>query len=99
MSNVAVSLIKEKSKIFQTVLSSPGMSEKCKISLTVSRQNILLLSRLIEAGFLTDKNPFGDEIIEALPENSLEEFKTIHEEILRKGDLTEFYERLKSISS
>lgn len=99
MSNVAASLNKEKSKIFQTVLSSPGMSEKCKISLMISRQNILLLSRLIEAGFLTDKNPFADEIIEALPENSLEEFKTIHEEILRKGDLTEFYERLKSISS
>ena len=97
MSNVAASLNKEKSKIFQTVLSSPGMSEKCKISLMMSRQNILLLSRLIEAGFLTDKNPFVDEIIEALPENSLEEFKSIHEEILRKGALTEFYEKLKLI--
>jgi hypothetical protein len=98
MSNLGASVEKEKSKIFQTILSSPGMSEKCKISLTMSRQNILLLSRLIEAGFLTDKGPFEDEIIKALPENSLEEFKTIHEEILRKGSLTEFYERLKSIS-
>jgi hypothetical protein len=99
MTNVETSGSKEKSKIFQTVLSSPGMSEKCKIALMMSRQNILLLSRLIEAGFLTDKAPFKDEIIDALPENSLEEFRTIHEEILRKGDLTEFYERLKSISS
>ena len=40
---------KEKSKIFETVLSSPGMNEKCKIVLMLSRQNILLLSRLIEA--------------------------------------------------
>ena len=95
MSNVATSGNKEKSKIFQTVLSSPGMNEKCKINLMMSRQNILLLSRLIEAGLLTDKNLFDDEIISALPEDSLEEFKNIHEEILRKGELTEFYDRLK----
>lgn len=95
MSNVATTSSKEKSKIFETVLSSPGMTEKCKIVLSISRQNILLLSRLIEAGLLKDKNGFDDEIISALPEESLDEFKTIHEEILRKGDLTEFYQRLK----
>jgi len=92
MSNVAS---KEKSKIFETVLSSPGMNEKCKIVLMLSRQNILLLSRLIESGLLTNERAFNDEIIAALPKESVEEFKAIHEEILRKSDLTEFYERLK----
>ncbi len=96
MSNVAT-VNKEKSKVFQTILSSPGMNEKCKINLTLSRQNILLLSRLIEAGLLTDNSPFDDEIIAALPEGSLEEFKTIHEEILRKSGLTDFYQCLKSL--
>ena len=95
MSNVQANGSKEKSKIFQTVLSSPGMTEKCKINLMISRQNILLLGRLIEAGLLSDKNPFDDEILAALPEDSLEQFKTIHEEILKKGELTDFYERLK----
>lgn len=96
MSNVAT-VNKEKSKVFQTILSSPGINEKCKINLTLSRQNILLLSRLIEAGLLTDNSPFDDEIIAALPEGSLEEFKTIHEEILRKSELTDFYQCLKSL--
>ena len=64
MSNVAN---KEKSKIFETVLSSPGMNEKCKIVLMLSRQNILLLTRLMEAGLLTDEQAFDDEIIAALP--------------------------------
>jgi hypothetical protein len=96
MSNVAT-VNKEKSKVFQTILSSPGMTQKCKINLTLSRQNILLLSRLIEAGLWTDNNPFGDEIIAALPEGSLAEFKTIHEEILRKSELTDFYQCLKSL--
>jgi hypothetical protein len=46
---------------------------------------------------LTDQQNFKDEIISVLPKESLEEFKTIHEEILRKSDLTEFYEKLKSL--
>ena len=88
---------KEKSKIFETVLSSPGMNGRCRINLVMSRQNILLLSRLIEAGLLTKEQRFEDEIINALTKESAEEFKTIHEEILKKADLLEFYEKLKSI--
>jgi hypothetical protein len=95
MSNAVTNSSKEKSKIFETVLSSPGMNEKCKINLQISRQNILLLSRLIEACLLSDKKNFDDEIISALPKESLEEFRGIHEEILKKAELTEFYEKLK----
>ena len=97
MSNVSTTTSKEKSKIFQAILSSPGMGEKCKINLLISRQNILLLSRVIEAGLLSEDNLFDDEIIHALPKDSLSELKLIHEEILKKGALTEFYERLKMI--
>ena len=88
---------KEKLKIFETILSSPGMTEKCKIVLQVSRQNVLLLSRLIEAGLLTKEQPYEDAIISSLPKDSGEEFRVIHEEILRKADLTDFYEKLKSL--
>ena len=97
MSNVTTTVNKEKSKIFETILSSPGMTEKCKIVLTISRQNILVLGRLIEVGLITDNNTYKDEITAALSMESLDEFKTIHEEILRKGELTDFYQRLKML--
>ena len=97
MSNVATTASREKLKIFETVLSSPGMNEKCKIVLTISRQNILVLGRLIEAGFIAENSSFKDEIMAALSKESLDEFKTIHEEILRKGELTDFYQRLKAL--
>ncbi len=93
----AVTGSKDKLKIFETILCSPGMNEKCKISLVISRQNILILSRLIEAGLLTGKNSLDDEIIGVFPKDSLDEFKLIHEEILKKGDLAEFYQKLKTI--
>ncbi len=91
------SVKKEKSKVFETVLSSPGMSESCKVVFVASRQNILLLSRLIEAGLLSEKNSFDDEVLQALPEESKAEFKSIHEEILKKSGLTDFYDRLKQL--
>ncbi|HEU5363998.1 MAG TPA: hypothetical protein VFU62_00615 [Hanamia sp.] len=97
MSTVALNENKSKSKIFETILSSPGMNEKCKINLQLSRQNIIFLSRLLEAGLQPEKNNFYDEIIAALPKESLEELKLIQEEVLKKGALTEFYERLKSL--
>lgn len=87
----------DKARIFETVLSSPGMTEKCKIVLQLSRQNILLLSRLIEAELLSKEHTLDDDIIHAFPEETEEDFRSIHEEILRKAELTEFYQKLKSL--
>ncbi len=95
MSSTGTNSKNEKLTIFSTVLSSPGMSAHCKIVLHMSRQNVLLLSRLIEAGILNGKGNFEDEILSALPEQSPGEFKVIHEEILNKSGLTDFYEKLK----
>lgn len=86
----------EKAKVFEMILSSPGMSETCKLTLTVSRQNVLLLGRLMEAGFFSEAKSFDDEILAALPKESLEEMRQLQEEMLRKSNLTAFYERLKS---
>ena len=87
----------EKKRIFETVLSSPGMSEKCKIMLQLSRQNVLLLGRLIEAGLLDEQRRFKDEILAALPKESIDEWRQLHEEILKKSNLTNFYDRLKAL--
>lgn len=86
---------KEKSKIFEMILCSPGMAEQSKISLKITRQNVLVLSRLIEAGILNAKGAFEDEILGSLSEESVAEFKVIHEEILKKAGLADFYEKLK----
>jgi hypothetical protein len=85
----------EKLKIYETVLSSPGMSEKCKIILHLSRQNILLLSRIIELGLEADKKQMNGDILMLLTEEGIEEFRKVLVEILSKGGLTEFYEKLK----
>ena len=42
-----------------------------------------------------DKKVLDDEIIAAFPGESVDDLRTVHDEILKKADLTEFYERLK----
>ena len=96
MSIVGTSGKKEKSKVFEMILCSPGMAESCKMSFKITRQNVLVLSRLIEAGILNSKNLFEDDILNSLPEESIAEFKLVHEEILKKAGLADFYEKLKS---
>ena len=41
-------------KVFETVLSVPGMNDNIKIQLSIPRKNVLLLSKVIERG-LTGK--------------------------------------------
>lgn len=38
-------------RIYETVLSIPGMNDNVKINLNIPRKNILLLSRLLNGGY------------------------------------------------
>ena len=87
----------EKLKIYETVLSSPGMGEKCKIILQLSRQNILVLSRIIEGGLEADEKETKGDILMLLTREGIDEFRKVVDDILQKGELTNFYENLKSL--
>lgn len=95
MNSAAMNQGNEKLKIYETVLSSPGFREKCKIVLQLSRQNILLLSRIIEFGLEANKKDMKADILALLSEEDFDEFRKIVVEILQKGGLTDFYQKLK----
>jgi hypothetical protein len=82
-------------KIFEAVLSSPGMKEKCKIGMNLSRQTILLFCRIIENGLENKEGQIADEFLLFLPGETRDELKAIIEEMLQKGGLVDFYKRLK----
>lgn len=96
MSSVTGANKKDKARLFEMVLSSPGMNENCRIGLKITRQNALLLCRLIEAGMLGEKNIFEDEFLTEMSEATISSFKDIHIEILKKAGLTDFYDKLKT---
>lgn len=87
----------EITKVFDTVLSIPGMNQNVKVNLQTSRKNLLLLNKVIERGLNgkeTDDKSVG--ILEIVPKETLEELAEIATQLLNKAGLTEMNEKLKS---
>jgi len=83
-------------KVFDTVLSIPGMSEAVKIDLKISRKNVLLLSHLITMGL--DSKKKDSMLLESISLESQQDLKSISEECLIKAGLVELNEKLSVLS-
>src|SRR6478609_1484805 len=83
-------------KVFETVLSIPGMNDNVKIQLSIPRKNVLLLSKVIERGLAGKDSLNDDSILNNAPTETLEELNSISEELLRKAGLIEMNEKLKT---
>jgi hypothetical protein len=84
-------------KIYETILTVPGMAEEVKVNFKTSRRNLLLLSKVIERGLNakeTDDKLFT--ILEIVSKETLKELSEIPIELLQRAGLTEMNERLKS---
>lgn len=86
----------EIAKVYETVLSVPGMTENVKIELKMTRKTVFLLAKIIERG-LSPKDIEGSHILNAVGESALEEIRTTPEELLQKAGLKEMNEKLKEL--
>lgn len=93
---MASSVTREKLKVYEALLCSPGMSESIKVSFSMSRKDILVLSRVIETG-LKVGGVDADSIISLIPQESKEQFIQVVGEILKKAGLSDFNEKLKEL--
>ncbi|WP_281631519.1 hypothetical protein [Flavobacterium luteolum] len=82
-------------KVFDTVLSSPGMSEPVRIDLKISRKNVLLLSCMIEHGLLLEKD--SGSLLGNISEEGLSDLKNIAQDFLEKAGLVELNQKLSAI--
>ena len=85
-------------KIFDTILSIPGMNEVVKIDMKVSRKNVLLLSQVIERG-LSEKLDDKSTLLVNIDPDNLQELKIFAQECLQKAGLTELSEKLHTLES
>jgi hypothetical protein len=85
-------------RVYDTILSSPGINETVKIDLKLSRKNAFLLSAVIERG-LSLKDDKVSGLLESAAEESHQELRNISDECLRKAGLIELSEKLKTFNS
>ena len=84
-------------RIYETVLTVPGMNEFVKVDLKMPRKNVLLLSKIIERGMGIETTE-GKEtnILDIVPAETIEELKVVSLDLLQKAGLSEMNEKLKA---
>lgn len=82
--------------MYDAMLSVPGMSDTVKVGFTMSRRDILFLSRIIEAGLNTGTGD-SESMISLISKESRDGFQAVIEEILKRAELTDFNEKLKQL--
>ncbi len=82
-------------KVFETVLSIPGMNDSIKIQLSITRKDVLLLSKVIERGIYVKDSSDENNILNIASKETLEELTEIANDLLKKAGLIEMNEKLK----
>lgn len=83
-------------KVYDTVLSIPGMNEIVKIELKIPRKNVLLLSKVIERGLAQEGEENGVGVLDIVSSETLGEIGVLSCDLLQKAGLMDMHEKLKS---
>lgn len=86
-------------RIYDTVLSIPGMNDHVKIDLKISRKNILLLSIVIERGLIVKEDDKSQSLLSSVSKETLQQLKDFAGECLQKAGLVELHEKLHGLNA
>lgn len=84
-------------KVFETILSIPGMNENVKIELRISRKNVLLLSDVILQGLSHCKDENSLSLLAHVADENRDELKSLATDCLQKAGLIELSDKLASL--
>ncbi|MDB5276141.1 MAG: hypothetical protein JWR61_1096 [Ferruginibacter sp.] len=88
----------EIARIYDTVLSIPGMNETIKISLNIPRKNVLLLNKVIERGLATkEEKDASSNVLEMVTAENVKELLVLAADLLSKAGLTEMNQKLQAL--
>jgi hypothetical protein len=87
----------EVAKVYDTVLSIPGMNEAVKIDVKINRKTVLLLNSVIERGLTAKDGEQSQGLLELIPKETVEELKAFSEECLNKAGLKDLSEKMKGL--
>ena len=86
-------------KVYDTILSIPGMNETVKIDMRISRKNVLLLNSVIKRGLSAKDDEKSANLLTNIPAETLQELNAFADDCLTKAGLTELSEKLNSLST
>lgn len=85
-------------KVYDTILSIPGMNETVKIDLKITRMNVLLLKSVIERGLtVKDSDDKSSNLLDIVPKDILNELSAFSDDCLQKAGLAELNDKLNGL--
>jgi len=90
---------KDVAVVYETLLSSPGMGGTVKLSISVTRKTLLLLTKVIEHGLALKEEKSEGSLLNIVEAASLDELKDVIAVLLDKGGLTEMNDKLLVLQS
>ena len=85
-------------KIYETLLSIPGMNEEVKVPLKISRKNLLLLTKVIERGLNgKESDDKSISVLDIVVPEALQQLGEISGQLLHKAGLAEMNDKLKEL--
>lgn len=85
-------------KIYETLLSIPGMNEEVKVPLKISRKNLLLLTKVIERGLNgKESDDKSISVLDIVAPETLQQLGEISGQLLHKAGLAEMNDKLKEL--
>ncbi|MGN6420251.1 MAG: hypothetical protein ACTHMC_22275 [Pseudobacter sp.] len=83
--------------VYETLLSSPGMNEVVKVALNLPRKQVLVLSKIIEAGIEAKGDGEKNGWLSMADESVMKEIAGINADLLQKAGLSEMNERIGTL--
>lgn len=83
-------------RIYDTIMSIPGMNETVKIDSRISRKNALILDEVIKRGLALETDDKSSELLSRIPKETTQELTVFADECLVKAGLKELSEKLTS---
>ena len=78
------------------VMKNPGLKETVKVSLHLSKRDLLFMARLMDYGLQADLKK-EEDLLSLLPQESREELLKAKDEMLKRGELEEYYVEITSM--
>jgi len=86
-------------KVYDTILSIPGMNETVKMDMRISRKNVLLLNSVIKRGLNASEGDKTTDLLHSIPPEALQELSAFADDCLIRAGLTELSEKLNALSA
>lgn len=89
----------EIAKVYETIMSIPGMVETVKIDLRMTRKNVLLLSHIIERGIAAKDDEKDGGLLGNVSNETLQELKAVADDCLQKAGLDDVSRNIKELGT